>query len=1038
MPATTASHRLHEIPELVEINRLDMHDSALPYSHGVDGRSPYVKKLDGIWDFRLFPSPEAVPGDFDAIEFGSVAVPGNWTLQDVGDIPIYTNVRMPFDNLPPLVPEANPTGIYRTRFTLPRRWRKLPRVVLQVGGAESYLEVYCNGRFVGMGKDTRLASEFDLSEHLHRDRENTLVCKVIRFSDSSYVEDQDQWWHAGIYRTVKLYATRDVFCEDFSSNGDWDWKTRRGALTATAHLGFHLPSFLPKGPEQDFTVRFSLYDEGKKQIAQVEKTISHVFNIDRYETTALLPDLEVEPWSAESPALYTLELALFDHRGRELDRRYHRVGFRRIERDGRNLLVNGAIIEFYGVNRHEHHPQYGKTLPLSTMLEDIRLLKSFNFNAVRTSHYPDDPRWYELCDQYGIYVMDEANFESHANFPRLARDRRWKLQLAARVERMIRQNRSHTSILFWSLGNEAGHGENYCDAARLARRLDPTRILHYECELFRYWYQSGVDRSLFAADHTDNEIVGPMYPSLDDIRRYIADPRADRPVLLCEYSHAMGNSNGSLADYWRLFRSGPGMQGGFLWEWIDHGQWKTFADGKRHIAYGGDFGEEYHDFNFCCTGLLSSERQPHPACFEFRHIAQPLSVELADGYRRRFRLHNHRFFTGSSDLAGRWRLEIDGETVETGALALPDVAPRGTCEFELPLTVTSCPADAVAFVNFEFRTGDGVLLAHDQVEFKEFLAHRPPREAAVSAVPAIMHSTRRFWTIATADGELKIDRADGRGSLHSGGQLLLPRLPEVNFFRAATDNDGIRAWSGQADKPMGQWQAAGLDALTEKIENVALTEQNGVIELRRDLSIHGNPAAGIAAIRERVRITPELRLDFEFHYLLPAGWPSLPRIGVAFRLPRSFDRLAYLGRGPFENYCDRRDAAEVSLYHCRVDDLYTDYVMPQSNGNRTGVRHAAFTDGIRALAVTGAPEFEFSATFYPEPVLFAARHRHELARQKFITVYLDLAQRGVGTGSCGPDTLPEYEVLPGEYRFAFSLQMRRSPDLSRTGATMEQ
>jgi beta-galactosidase len=573
------------LPELASLNRL-------PPSASLARGPARQRDLDGVWQFRLAARPEDAPHALDARSgWRDLEVPGLWTMQGFGR-PHYTNVVMPFGQRPPQVPDDNETGIYRRTFTIPRGWRSRP-VVVHFGGSEGALYVLVNGEAVGISKDARTPAEFDVSALVHHDRANEIVAVVPRWSDASFLEDQDQWWHGGLPRSIKLVSpsVRDV---EFHGSRD-------GSLTlATDGEEFRL-----------LDARGRIVERG-------------ALANGRFAGTITAP----HPWSAEGPALYTLQV---DGGGETVSTG---VGFRDVEIRDRNLLVNGEPVLFAGVNRHEHDDTRGRAITRASMERDVALMKQFNVNAVRTSHYPNDPYWLELCDRHGLYVIDEANVESHAYYDELCVDPRYRNQWVERVANMVERDKNHPSVILWSLGNESGYGENHDAAAGWVRARDPSRPLHYEGAIKFDW----------GGGSAATDVVCPMYPELGDVVEWAKEATDDpRPMILCEYSHAMGNSNGGLADYFAAFRSHDALQGGFIWEWVDHGIRQIDTAGRAYWAYGGDFGDEPNDSNFCADGIVWPDRTPHPALHELKFLAQPVHVESRG--RGRFRIHNRHHFT---------------------------------------------------------------------------------------------------------------------------------------------------------------------------------------------------------------------------------------------------------------------------------------------------------------------------------------------------------------------------------------------------------
>jgi beta-galactosidase len=667
-------------PELTSLNRLAPHAT-------LEGRRRL--SLDGTWDFALLSRPDDV-----VREWTTVDVPGLWTMQGFAP-PQYTNVVMPFDNEPPTVPDANPTGVYRRRFARPDG----ERVVLHFGGSEGALFVTLNGEPVGIAKDARTPAEFDVTDLLEAD--NELVAAVVQWSDASFVEDQDQWWHGGLPRSIFLYATPREHIADVFARGDMHGNLSL-ALDGRARL------FDPDGA------------------LVLDEPVSG--QLDAELAKPLL-------WSAETPHLYTLTVSAGD------DEVSTRIGFRSVEIAGRQLLVNGRAIRICGVNRHDHDDTRGRAVTRELMERDARLMKAFNVNAVRCSHYPNDPYWLDLCDRLGLYVVDEANIEAHAYYDEVCADPRYAAAFAERVRNMAERDKNHPSVIFWSLGNESGYGPNHDAAADWLRERDPSRPLHYEGAIARDW--SGGRRA--------TDVICPMYADVDSIEAWAEEDTDDpRPLILCEFSHAMGNSNGGLADYYAAFDRHAALQGGYVWEWIDHGIARSDERGT-YWAYGGDFGERRHDANFCADGLVWPDRTPHPAMHELKYLAAPVRVERLG--ENRFRVVNRYAFRDLAHLRGT----CDGQDIPLDG------------EFTLEL-------GGAAHVTFRFYDGDHEI-AWQQFELRapEITAFERLGPGAVDDLPVVL---------------------DG---------------PHLQLWRAPTDNDGLPLHDGKTVGPLARWLKLGLD-----------------------------------------------------------------------------------------------------------------------------------------------------------------------------------------------------------------------------------
>ena len=892
-----------QLPELASLNRLS------PTATLRRPRSR-VQSLDGRWQFRLAARPEDAARALRRQRgWDEVEVPSLWTTQGYG-IPIYTNVVMPFADRPPTVPEANETGIYRRAFTLPRGWRSRP-VVLEVGGNEGALYVLVNGAPVGIAKDARTPASFDVSGLVDHGGENELVAVVVRWSDASFVEDQDQWWHAGLPRSIRLVSPS---VRDVEWHGD-----RNGDFRVVA-----------AGSSPERTVR--LIDPSGRTVASES------------EGSVRRPRL----WSAEDPALYTLEVS----DGGETVR--CDVGFRSVEVRDRQLLVNGEPVLIAGVNRHEDDPVRGRAITRASMEADILLMKRHNVNAVRTSHYPNDPYWLELCDRHGLYVVDEANIESHAHYDELCDAPAYRAQWLERVANMVERDKNHPSVVLWSLGNESGYGGNHDAAAAWVRQRDPSRPLHYEGAIARDW----------TGGRAATDLVCPMYASVEAIVEWAERETEDpRPLILCEYSHAMGNSNGGLGDYWAAFRRHHGLQGGFVWEWMDHGIAAVDDDGRPYWRYGGDFGDEPNDGNFCADGIVGPDRVPHPALAELKYLAQPVAVRARGG--NRFRIENRRHFTSLADLRGEWELTEDGEVVRGGGLPALRIAPGATRDVALRLPRGS----GERFVTFRFFDGDGEEVAHEQLQLSRVRARRP--------------RTRAF-----ADGELWPD--------------LVLEPPRLQLWRAPTDNDGLPLVASKSAGPLDSWLAHGLDrgrgakhTMTYRGTDDGVLVEN-VVELAR-------------------------------------GVGDVPRIGVLLVLHPSLEQLEWYGRGPHEAYSDRLASTIVGRFASTVTDEYVPYVNPQEHGHHPDARWVRLTTPRgKGLEVRGLPTIGFGASHFTARDLTAARHVNDLDARPEVFLSLDLAQRGLGTASCGPDTAERYRLLERRYTFAFELRRIAAPAAGRT------
>lgn len=1038
------SHRAWEQPSITSMNRLQMHSlpKAFPkreaaLDHAVKGpeqwdasSNPLYRCLDGTWSFRFYDSPlsveEQVLDEHSELVWNEILVPGSWSVQGY-DKPHYTNVIMPFANTPPFPPAENPTGVYRTTFTLDEQWKR-QSTVLEVGSAESYLEVYVNGAFVGMGKDTRLPSSFDVTDFVRLGR-NTLTLIVVRYSDSSYVEDQDQWWLGGLHRSVVLSCVPKVTMIDAKVTAVVDESLQKAAVEVRVSTTAH------KQP-----LEVSLYDP--------QGTLLNRWHVEAQDGW-FVSSIDVEHpllWSSEQPTLYYVGLSLGD------EHRALAIGFRRLEISKRRLLINGKRVLIKGVNRHEHDQCMAKTLSVASMVEDIRLMKQHNFNAVRTCHYPDDSIWYELCDRYGLYVMDEANIETHANYDSICRDEMWAACFLERVQRMVRRDYNHPSVIVWSMGNESGYGHNHDACAGWLRRYDPTRPIHYEGANRPEWGQGShtldsLKRGRFATD-----IIAPMYPPISLIEAWDHNTEGsddNRPLIMCEYSHAMGNSNGSLADYWKTIRRSRGIQGGFIWDWVDQGilvdeqgrpvgpnaQLAADKEGGRSWRYGGDFGDQPTDYDFCLNGLVFPDRTTKPAMTECLKVQQPIHITSEHPASGRFTLHSELDFTTTENLVLRYKLFSESEAGQLeGRIELPVLEAGRSWQFQLEILVSSEAKDLLgsgqAFVLFECClkqdtrwAESGHIVAWDQFELSA-----PAKRAFPAAEAYIQKQQDGSYRLETSAYEASINAEGLLSSLKFVGQRELLSSPLcISLFRGPTENDGLKTLQGNKDLPeyafyhdnkaFGQWLANELDKT-----HLVLLELH--MEDGRLCSHHRieNPRGLDLGTFEQYWVFSSDELSYRCTIFLSDAVGEYPRVGLKCDLDTNWSAVRWFGRGPGENYPDRFEGCPIGDYHATIDELYVPYIVPQDHGLRTQVSRLDIYDGdTGGVHFASHDEFSFALHKYSLSELWEKRHADELLRSPVNHLYLDAAVRGVGTATCGPDTLERYRVRSGVHRLSFTI-----------------
>lgn len=1035
-------------PETFAVGRLPMRATLYPFpdedsAEAADRTaSPWFHSLDGDWQFRLHDRPEDVGedvvGDDPGDDWTTTTVPGCWTMDPaVDDGPHYTNVQMPFDLEPPEVPDDNPTGVYRRTFRLPRGWRTR-RTVLHVGGAESCLYAFCNGRPVGMGKDSRLPQEFDLTPHL-RSGDNVLVLVVVRWSDGSWLEDQDHWWMAGLHREVFLYSTASTHLADVQVRAELDEDLVTGRLIADVLVGFGSvePGWRVEatvlGPDGDDLLGQPLsgdvpvHDSSSAMARAISAYVHRGTSVRLRETLD-----EVVPWSAELPRLHTLVVSLIDPAGQVVEVTATRIGFRRVEIVDRELLLNGYPVFIRGVNRHDHDPVTGKTVSAESMWGDIVLMKQHNVNALRSAHYPNDPRLLDACDELGLWVIDEANVETHARLASLAHDPRFGPAILERVTRMVQRDRNHPSVFSFSLGNEAGYGAIHDAAAAWVRRTDPTRVVHYEGAVHAAF--AGTDEPGDAGPATD--LVCPMYASIDAITDWAertADTDEQRPLILCEYSHAMGNSNGSLADYWGVIETTPGLQGGFIWDWTDQGLRTTDDTGTEFFGYGGHFGDEPNDASFCCNGVTWPDRTPKPALYEHAYLGAPVRFRAGDLKRGRVVVVNHQDWRDVAWLSGEWQVRVDGSVVEAGTFELPELPGGFEATVEIPLPAVDVPVGAEAHLDLRCVVADDQPWAPSghRVAWQQFGLPETKQRHPVSRAAAASEAEPVEVSDTTAHAGATTIRWDPDSAalvaLDHGDRSLLAAPLTASLWRAPTENDGRRVDRAAGTGALGHWLALGLDRIeSEGVRATRRVDADGSLRLtlRRRLVLPGDGST--VDHRQRIRLSSDGTVVVDEELSLPRTLDDLPRIGSRFEVPRDLDQLEWYGRGPLETYVDRESSEHLGRWRSDVADQYVPYIVPQEHGNHTDTRWFTLTDdsgnGLLVSTTNRLDPFGFTARFHHDADLFAATTTAELRASDTVEVHVDVLQRGVGTGACGPDTLPPYQVTGGPARWSWAMR----------------
>jgi beta-galactosidase len=1007
-----------QTPEVTSRNRLPAHTPLSSWRSEMEALrnlpSPSILDLDGEWSFALFDRPEDVPEDWANRGFegeSKICVPGNWQLQGF-DRPIYTNVKYPFPCDPPRVPEQNPTGCYSRVFTLPEGWQVDQEIRIIFDGVDSAFYLGCNGHQVGYSQDSRLPAELDLTPFVQAG-ENRITVMVLRWSDGSYLECQDMWWLSGIFRSVRLLCKPRLHLTDVRLTTSLDSDYRDGELRVSAQA--------TEGP--GLQLRASLYLEERliqrQTVGVGTKPVDDRGGYDdRFEMT--LPVSSPRKWSAECPNLYRLTVTLLDADSNELETEAYDVGFRQVEIKGGMLHLNGEPLLIRGVNRHEHDPASGHAESLASAERDLKLMKRNNFNAVRCSHYPNQPGFYQLCDRLGLYVVDEANIETHGMVPmgRLADDPMWANAFLERMMRLVARDFNHPSVIVWSLGNESGYGAGHDAMYRWTRCVDPGRPVQYE----------GGGSATAATD-----IICPMYARTDQDReqghtdtpsyslKSWADlPDETRPIILCEYSHAMGNSLGNFDDYWQAFRERPRLQGGFIWDWVDQGLEKLTKDGRRYWAYGGDFGDEINDRQFCINGLTFPDRSPHPSLMEAKRGQQPFTFALLGRSPLTVQVTSEYLFRRTDNEVLGWEIVCAGNRLSGGEMVL-GIDAKGQAEVELARDLPEGVTSAHTWLNLWILQPEPTpwsAAGHEVARWQHSLSdtsglvpsEEPGPAASIQEGPEgwLVETCTSAWRISRASGRIESWRKDGR-------ELLLSPLRD-SFVRAPLDNDiGV----SEVDRPdpnawAVRWQKAGLFELEHRCLAVSCDPQAGRVVVR-----HGYDHSGerILEVTWSHVFSADGSMSADIHVEVVAALPPLPRIGATFRAVDEIPEVTWLGRGPHENYPDRKLSADLGLWSLPIEAMHTPYIFPTDNGLRCDV---SFVD-LGMMRVEGA--FHFSVSRFGQEQLMGAKHTHELEAQDGTYVYFDGFHMGVGgDDSWTPSVKPRYRLEASDYRWRFLLR----------------
>ena len=1051
VPFTEKEPRDWENPEVFNINREDPHASLISFQdeksslEAVKENSPNYKSLDGKWKFNWVKTPDQRPywffkDDYDTRDWKEIDVPSNWQMKGY-DVPVYTNITYPFwlyedvfnpqgsssykyKKVPPAIPhDWNPVGSYKRSFDIPSAWKD-KEIYLHFGAVSSAFYVWVNEKLVGYSEDSKMPAEFNITSYL-KSGKNFVSVEVYRWSDGSYLEDQDFWRLSGIQRTVFLHARPKTFIRDFFVNSGLNNDYKDGMFKVDVALKNSDKS------DGEYVIDASLYDGSQKLFTESKDARL----AEGKASVALSKTIkEVKKWSAEKPNLYSLVLSLKDKSGNILESVSSKIGFRKVEIVNSKLLVNGVALYLKGVNMHEHNELTGHVIDEATVMKDIRTMKSHNINAMRTCHYPQQEFWYEMCDKYGLYLIDEADVESHGigydKDVTLADKPEWAAAHLDRMKRMVERDKNHPAVIIWSMGNEAGDGHNFLSGYKWIKGRDASRPVQYE----------RAEKSTNAPErHTD--IWADMYATIQDIEAYAKNPKTDRPMIMCEYAHAMGNSTGNLQDYWDVIEKYPKLQGGFIWDWVDQGFLKTDENGEKYWTYGGDYGDEGipSDGNFNINGLVWPDRTPHPGLFEVNKVYQYVGFEPVDLKKGMIRITNKYDFTNLSEFTMEWGITADGNQIRSGKIPVSDLKPKASMITTIPVSEIIPAPGTEYFLNIRISRSDAWNYVSEDHVYASAQFRLPVKVKPVSAKSdnlAILQTKTvdKNLVVSGVDLKLVFDLAAGRlTSFNFKGKELLKKGPEPDFWRPPTDND----YGYNMDRWLGVWKKAGERTVLTKA-NISQPELGKVlVTFNYDIpGADGKKLAGYATTFT-VYGSADLIVKNQFSKL-SEKIPEIPRMGMQMQLPVEYTNLKWFGRGPQENYVDRKTAADVGLYESTVPDQYTPYIRPQENGYKTDTRWLTLTnDNGNGLLISGEPLICFAAlnnihddfespgklSQYRKDAKTANTHIVDVKPREFVNLNVDMGQMGVGgDNSWGALIHPQYRLMASKYEYSFRMR----------------
>lgn len=961
------------------------------------------KILNGVWKFMFLDAPEYSPegffySDFDVTKMDDITVPGNWQLQGYGKMH-YSDLWYNFPINPPYVPTENPTGIYKRTFFVEESYRD-KKIIIRFCGVDSAYHLWINGKEVGYSKVARNESEFDITDLIRVGEENDVTVRVYQWSDGTYLEDQDMWWESGIFRDVELIGVPKDGINDYKVIADLDDEYKNGIFKVEAFLR----------TTKEVNVTFELVDAGENTV--FTKTVV------AKEGKACIDEViaDVNHWTAETPYLYKLFMTVEDD-GQIIEVIPQNVGFRNIRLNGETFLVNGVAIKFKGVNRHDYSPQNGRVVSREEIEKDIILMKQFNINAIRTSHYPNSYYLYDLCDEYGMYLIAETDLECHGfeltgDYKWITDDPSWELAYVSRMTRMIERDKNHPAIIFWSLGNESAFGCNFRKMTDVAHEMDPTRLVHYEGDF----------------DVESADVYSTMYTWIENPKKpYLMKDiieKSKKPHIHCEYCHAMGNGPGNLKDYQDLVYAHDKLQGGFVWEWFDHGIESFTESGEKYYRYGGDFGDDPSNKDFCIDGLIMPDRTPSPGLYEYKKVIEPITTTAVDIQKGIINLLSRYDFANLDRFNLVYKVMEDDVILQTGFMAVPSIEARANKDITLPydLSVIKVKPGAHYYVNISYQLREDTSYASSGHELATAQFELPLYKEGIMVRPeGILNVEKEHTTLHVKGANFSLDFNLVNGNLMNivrDGMQVLSKGPRLTLWRAPISND-----MEIIDKLK---KVYFLHLEHEVVMNIDYHMEGNILKVEVDTINSTTNSAWHFKTKYVYTVCPsgDILIDVE-------GTPSgrvdlapdmLPRIGVSMHLDKSMEHVRYFGMGPGENYADSKEAAQMGLYANTVDGLFTNYVIPQENGNHMGCKWVSMTNdrGMGLLASTEG-DFNFSASWYEDKDLDDAKHTCDLVKRDYIVFNVDYKQNALGTNSCGQWQLDKYRAKFEDFKLSFRL-----------------